>query len=745
MTRKQALQELNYMIEFTNIYQSVEDKFLREAECLEIQTPYMLEPIHEGDLIAGMIERAGKGYVGFSPQYRGIYAYYYHDDLAMEALETVRGAVTDEYVNTVMQIHQFWQKEKTIEHLAQRFEDQYGYRIGKDYTCPGFYNADGRLAGTNVDLDSLLRFGLPGLKAKIMEYEKKNGKSTFYDALLITVDTLKGACRHYEQQAIAMSFEAEEKDKERLLTMAANLSWIQNHAPITFAQGLQLFWIYAVSSELMNYGRMDVYLGDLYVADLEAGRLDEEGAIEYLMSLYRHFVRLNKVHDTRVIIGGKGRRNEKNADKLAMVIMEVSRRMKEVVPQLTLRYYTGMDEQVFDKALEVNAEGCTFPIIYSDDTNIPAVMKGYGVTEEEAEQYLPFGCGEYVLEGLSVGTPNNGVNLLKALELALHHGVDMYHNCKKGTDPGSVESFDTFDKLWEAYCSEVDPAVEQLAFHKKSNYDVAGEQGGFLFISLLMNDCIARNQALLSGGVRYLNAASEIFGIISAADSFTAIKKLVYEEKRFTLRQLIDMLDHNFEGYEKERKLLQEAPKYGNDIEEADAMAVKVFNHIAEVTAKAGEKAGLNIYRIVSVNNSMSAEWGTYCMASACGRKTGDPLSNGNGPSIGADKNGITALLNSMSRFDPSLHAGVINNVRFSKEMFASSFDKIKMVLRTFYKNQGVQTNIGAVGKEDLQNAMIHPEKYQNLIVRIGGFSARFVELNPVVQNEILLRTTYEE
>ena len=542
-----------------------------------------------------------------------------------------------------------------------------------------------------------------------------------------------------------MSLEADEADKGRLLTMAANLSWIQHHAPATFAQGLQLFWIYAVSSELMNYGRMDVYLGDLYAADLEAGRLDEEGAIEYLMSLYRHFVRLNKVHDTRVIIGGKGRRNEKNADQLAMVIMEVSRRMKEVVPQLTLRYYTGMDERIFDKALEVNAEGCTFPIIYSDDTNIPAVMKGYGVTEEEAEQYLPFGCGEYVLEGLSVGTPNNGVNLLKALELTLHHGMDMYHNCQMGTDPGTLEAFDTFDKLWEAYCSEVDPAAEQLAFHKKFNYDVAGEQAGFLFISLLMNDCIARNQALLSGGVRYLNAASEIFGIISVADSFTAIKKLVYDEKRFTLLQLVSMLDCNFEGFEKERKMLQDAPKYGNDIAEADEMAVKVFHHIAEVTAKAGEKAGLNKYRIVSVNNSMSAEWGTYCMASACGRKNGAPLSNGNGPSIGADKNGITALLNSMSRFDPSLHAGVINNVRFSKEMFASNYDKIKMVLRTFYKNQGVQTNIGAVGKEDLQNAMIHPENYQNLIVRIGGFSARFVELNPIVQNEILLRTTYEE
>ena len=108
MTKKQALQELNYMIEFTDIYQAVEDKFLREAECLKFQTPYMLEPIHEGDLIAGMIERAGKGFVGFSPQYRGIYAYYYHDDLAMEALDMIRGEVTGEYADTVMRIHDFW-------------------------------------------------------------------------------------------------------------------------------------------------------------------------------------------------------------------------------------------------------------------------------------------------------------------------------------------------------------------------------------------------------------------------------------------------------------------------------------------------------------------------------------------------------------------------------------------------------------------------------------------------------------
>ena len=240
-----------------------------------------------------------------------------------------------------------------------------------------------------------------------------------------------------------------------------------------------------------------------------------------------------------------------------------------------------------------------------------------------------------------------------------------------------------------------------------------------------------------------MNASSEIFGIISTADSFTAIKKLVYEERAFTLTQLAEMLRKDFEGYEKEHRMLLNAPKYGNDDAVADEMAQRVFNHIADLTVEMGKKVGLNKYHIVSVNNSMSAEWGAYCIASPCGRRAFSAMSNGNGPSIGADKNGITALLNSMSKFDPEKHVGVINNVRFTKELFKNSYDKVKAVITTFLENNGVQLNISVVGRDDLENAMKHPEKYQNLIVRVGGFSARFVELSPVVQKEILMRTTY--
>ncbi|MEM1725484.1 MAG: glycine radical domain-containing protein, partial [Thermoplasmata archaeon] len=176
----------------------------------------------------------------------------------------------------------------------------------------------------------------------------------------------------------------------------------------------------------------------------------------------------------------------------------------------------------------------------------------------------------------------------------------------------------------------------------------------------------------------------------------------------------------------------------------ADSMAQKVFNHIAEATINAGKKAGLHKYLMVSVNNSMSAEWGKYCLASACGRKTGDPMSNGNGPSIGSDKKGLTALLNSMSKFDNTKHVGVINNIRVTKGLLNNSFEKFKILIESFFQNNGVQLNICCIGKDDLEKAMAEPEKYKNIIVRIGGFSARFVELNPVIQNEIIRRTTYE-
>ncbi len=735
------MKDLEYVLEFTEIYKREVDFNIREAKCLQKQVPYILVPAQDTDLICG---RMSHGYVGFSPQYGGLYTYYFHENKVVDALEKVRDTADSAFISAIEETIRFWSTEKTAYKLEKLFDEKFPERtIGRSFSEPGIANADCRVAGTNVDLYKLVNLGLNGLDEEIDLNIKKNGNSSFYEALKISVDTIRTACEIYRKQVLELLKNSDKDKKVDLENLALSLENIQTKKPNTFLEGLQLVWIYGVISDLMNYGRMDNYLGDLYVNDIEKGIITEEKAIEYLTSMYSHIKKIRKIHDARIIVGGLGRKNPENADKLAITIMETSRRVKDVIPQLTLRYYTGMNEEVYDKALKVNAEGTTFPIIYSDDTNIPAVMKVYDVTEEEAYNYTPFGCGEYVLEGLSVGTPNNGFNLLKALEVTLRNGFDPFHKVQIGPKTGNSNEFDTFEKLWDAYCKQVDLVAEQVAWHDYFNYKAVEGVGAYLHISLLMNDCIERGKSLLNGGVRYMNASSEILGMISAADSLTAIKKFVYEDKAFTLSQLVTMLDNNFEGYEKEQKMLKNAPKYGNDNSIADEMATKVYEQIAKSIIEKGKETKLNKYNIVSVNNSMSAEWGVYCVASPCGRKNGTPMANANGASIGADQSGITSLLNSMSKFNNDYHAGVINNVRFTKEMFANSYEKVKTALRVFYENNGVQTNITVIGVDDLENAKKNPEKYGNLLVRIGGFSARFVELDEVVQNEIILRTTY--
>ncbi len=739
---EQSIQMIKHAVEFTEIYKrNSGDKYLREARCVAYQLEHILQPLEPGDRLAGMMRHE---LVGFSSQYGGIYTYYFHEPEFLAAFQDCKEELDETARKKAEVALEFWKLENTRKKVTDRFIHRYGFEMGYSFHSAGFANCDCRVAGTNVDFQKLIRLGLDGLDEEIdrCAAEKENGG--FYQALHLWVDAVRNACARYAWEARALSETGTEEQQARFQKLSQALENIQHKAPATFLEGLQLMWVYSVCSDLMNYGRMDDYLGDLYAEDLQEGRLTEEEGVQLILGLYQHFRTIDKMHDCRVIIGGLGRHAPDHADQLAMAFMEASRRFKETVPQLTLRYHVGMSEEVLRKALQVNAEGCTFPILYSDETNVPAVEKLYGVTREEAEQYVPFGCGEYVLVGQSTGTPNNGVNLLKALEILLHCGYDKFFEVTVEKELPELREYSSFEELYRALFSMMEPTLQRLAVHKFLNYRVAGEEAGYLHLSLLMDDCLKRGKGLLEGGVRYLNAASEVFGIISAADSLTAIKKLVFEEKRLTLEELVAILDADFEGYETERKWMQAAPKYGNDLEEADQMAVRLFNDIAALTSSCGEKAGLNRYHIVSVNNSMSAEWGYYCEASACGRKRGEAISNGNGPSISADKNGITALLNSMAKFPAENHAGVINNLRLTKELFASSFEKVKFLVQTFLENNGVQLNLCAVGKEDLENAMKHPEQYQNLIVRIGGFSARFVTLEPSVQREILTRTTYE-
>jgi pyruvate-formate lyase len=303
--------------------------------------------------------------------------------------------------------------------------------------------------------------------------------------------------------------------------------------------------------------------------------------------------------------------------------------------------------------------------------------------------------------------------------------------------------FPTFEALFSAYKRQVEFSVEALADRHHIEYQVEDESAAFLFVSMLYDDCIARGKSLVGGGVRFQGGLIETYGMVNAADSLTAIKSLVYDRKIMTLSQMVTALDNDFAGFEREYQLMRLAPKYGNDDASADSMLCAVSDHIARHTHDQAKRFGLDYFLIVNINNHMNVGLGAQTGASAEGRRSKAPLANGNTPTAGNDTQGATAFMNSIVKPDVRLHAGYTQNMKFSKSTFREERVKLEALLNTYFTNGGAQAMLTVVDRGEMEAALLEPEKYRNLIVRVGGFSARFVELTPEIQRDLLARTLY--
>ncbi|HYW94604.1 MAG TPA: pyruvate formate lyase family protein, partial [Bacteroidales bacterium] len=572
---------------------------------------------------------------------------------------------------------------------------------------------------------------------------KDNQATRFYLGLTGALDHLSRLCLFYAERAGEMIDASTPANDGYLSDVRNALLNISEAAPSSFLEAVQLTHLYALISGSNNYGRMDDYLAPFYARDTRSGELDDEKTILILSSLWERINERKIIWDGRVIIGGRGRKHREDADELALLIMETTRRVQDVLPQLTLRCFEGMEQTLFDKALEVLGTGNTYPMLYNDDVNIPAAMKVFMVDEQTAKDCIPFGCGEYVIYHRSFGTPSGVVNLLKNLEVVLHKGIDPLTGRHAGTNQSQGSETGSFENLYKAWSRNLEHYIYLLALQEKFEYDFAGKTSPFLFLSLLFDSCIDKGKAIFDGGVDHLGGTLETYGNTNTADSLLAIKKLVFEEKRLTLAELVDVLDANFEGYEKIRKDCLDVPKYGNDEDQADAMMKRVHEDVCVMTMKMSEKAGLDSYLVVNINNNANTILGRFTSASADGRLSKTSMANGNTPSPGMDKNGATALLNSLVKMRSDIHAGASQNIKFSKEMLNRYLPMTKALIQTYFKQGGAQLMLTVVGKEDLEKAIQNPENYPNLLVRVGGFSARFVELEKDVQLEILQRTLY--
>jgi len=705
---------------FTETYRRhlTDDPALREAHCLRTLAPTLFDPPQPGDLLVG---RTHYPAVGFGLELAaGGPIYYCHADRILPHLDSL----TPEDRAAVQSMLDFWQREATIDgHLLRALPAE-----TLEATSNPIAEMGGRLAGTLLNYEKLVRLGIPGLRAEIARARKSNGDLPLYAAMEMALDVLVDVIRNYAGQTDG-----------RLRTA---LEQIAVRAPETFLEAAQLAWLYALISGSVNYGRMDVYLGDFYTADIDSQRLTDAEALALLQSLWQLMADRKIIYNGRVYLGGRGRPNEANADRFAMLAMEATRTVIEVEPQLTLRFYAGQNPALMAKALQVIGEGRTFPMLYNDDINIPAVENGFQVSRADAEQYLPYGCGEYALDHISVGSPNCSLNMLKAIEAVLHEGRDMQTGKVIGLVPDLPLS--TFDEFWTAYTRQIEYSVEHLALRHRYEVEIEAAQAAFLFCSMVFDDCIGRGRSLLDGGARIRGGLIETYGMVNAADTLTAIQRLVYEQRLIPLERLVAALDADFVGYEREQRLMKLAPKFGNDLPEADDMLCRVSEHVARHTMDQAQRVGLDYFLIVNINNWANVSLGWQTIASAEGRNAGQPLANGNTPTAGNDITGVTAFLNSLVKPDPAIHAGYTQNMKFSKSMFRDDLPKVEALLGTYFENGGAQAMITVVGRGDLENALKDPDSYRNLIVRVGGFSARFVDLAPEVQQDLLARTLYE-
>ncbi|MCF7808288.1 MAG: pyruvate formate-lyase [Candidatus Marinimicrobia bacterium] len=734
-------------LQFTSTYQTLIGALPAERElaCLKVQMSGSFVAPKIEDHFAGRYDRP---LVGFSIDEWGQKAFgYYHLAEVMRATMT-SSHYSDEEKRDIEAMIDFWEQENTSAKLRASYSTELKKFLPSDNWMgePGIAFPLYRLTGGNLNYEQLLQLGIGGLenliKARIQSGDEH--EPAFLEAMLGALQILRDTITAYigSLSVIRESLVDPERSK-RLRIIIKSLKALLTSAPSSFHEAIQLFWLYSLLADNRNYGRMDVYLGDFLHEDLSSGVISEIEAQEMLNSLWKLMAdRETRVHG-RIIIGGKGRKDEANADHFALLAMEATRVVLAIEPQLSLRIYDGMNQKLLEKAYDVLSEGRTFPILYNDDANIPSVQKAFGFSELEAEQYTPYGCGEYILDHQSFGTPSGVINLLKALEITLHNGFDPVSKRNMGLPLGAANTFTSFEELLSAYKRQVEHHVRLMAQQEAMEYSVAGQAASFLFTSLLYDNCIERGKSIFNDGIRYLGGTLETYGNTNAADSLLAIRQLVFEDKQVSLEELIQALDSDFEGHALLRKQLQDLPKYGNDIEVADRMYDELHHHVCEYVADQAKEVDLHSYLVVIINNSANTLMGRWTSASADGRRSGTSMNNGNAPSSGNDKEGATALLNSLVKPAHSIHAGAVQNMKFSRDTFIHHRAKVVALLDSYFKNGGAQAMITVVDRDELEKAMDNPEAYSHVFVRVGGFSARFIELDHDVQLEILNRTLY--
>lgn len=601
------------------------------------------------------------------------------------------------------------------------------------------------------DYPTLLREGFAGLRAQAeatLSRQEDPASAAFMQSVLLALDGASDFIRRWAEEATRLA-DVHPEWRSLYRTQAEMLHHIATEPPRTFWEALQLVLLAHTMLQLderyaMALGRIDQYLHPFYAADLAAGLITAADAQCLLDHYFAKIATRDEVQNHT--IGGITPDGGDGANPVSEMVLEAVRRIGRVGGNVTARIHEGTPEAFLRKCAEVIRTGIGYPAVYNDAVQIPA-LTALGYPLEDARDYCFVGCIEVAIAGRHAPWADSRFNLLACVDRALWNGRDSLTGAPAGPQTGEPPSWDAF---YTAFRLQMNDQLQRHVEAMNGAIAAAQERAAELtapLLSALTADCLSRGRDLCDGGARYPgNFGVACMGIGSTADALMAIQRFVYEERRFTLAELRRMLAANFAGYEAERRLLREgAPKYGNDNPEVDALASRAAWDFGARCLRYRTPAGGQFWSLIAANTS-NIDGGKCVGATPDGRLARQPLSDAGSPTFGCDLNGPTAVVKSVSRVDYRWHpGGNVINMKFHPSALQgeTGLAGLAALIRTCFNLGGSQLQFNTTDRDLLKEAMRHPERHRDLVVRVSGFSGYFVELPRDVQEDVLARTEH--
>ncbi len=592
------------------------------------------------------------------------------------------------------------------------------------------------------------------------------GKVSYYNAVAIVC---RAAIRFAQRYArLAADHAAKESDPARrkeFLRIAENCNTVPARGARDFWEALQSFWFIHLilhiesNGHSVSPGRFDQYMYPYFAENLRKECLDGISAEELIHCLWLKFFEINKVRDKvssiafggypmfqNLIVGGQKSDGTGAVNDLSHLCLEATAKIGLPQPSLSARWYYGCPEDFFRHVMEVVSLGTGLPALFNDEVLVPNMLQ-LGYTLEEARNYAIVGCTETTVPAFTEPWLTGGfLNLLKVLELTVHEGFDPVSGKRYSLGTGRVEDFDDFGSFFEAYLQGVRFYLRQLVLCDNILDELHGKLCPTPFESVFLQDCLSSGRTSLEGGARYNFTTLEAVGIANVADSLAAVKKLIYEEKRLTWRELKAALLEDFSDQENLRRLLiNGAPKYGNDDDYVDSLAGRVLSELRTEAAKYRNPRG-GKYNIALYSIATHVLFAEKTGATPDGRRKGAVLADG-GVSCGhgLDTHGLTALLKSVTKLDPFKATGsTLLNVKLCPSLLKNrNFQKTMDVVKTYFLLKGQHVQFNVIDADTLRKAQQNPEHYPTLTVRVAGFSVLFTTIDPRLQEDIIRRTEH--